>query len=117
MVRRRSRAQAHPAPAIRHARGGRLIWNRLRFLKDPATGKRISRMNERSTWVIKDVPDLRIVAPNLWNRVQHRLGAIREVSRANNPDRPPLLQAARADRARRDQACLAKTAGPLWSYV
>jgi Recombinase. len=26
---------------------GRLIWNRLQYVKDPRTGKRVSRLNER----------------------------------------------------------------------
>lgn len=25
---------------------GRLVWNRLRYVKDPSTGKRVSRLNE-----------------------------------------------------------------------
>jgi len=24
---------------------GRLVWNRLRYVKNPATGKRVSRLN------------------------------------------------------------------------
>jgi len=31
---------------------GRLVWNRLRYVKDPATGKRISRLNEPDRWVV-----------------------------------------------------------------
>jgi len=26
---------------------GRLVWNRMRYMKDPSTGKRVSRMNPR----------------------------------------------------------------------
>ncbi|WBO61162.1 hypothetical protein GT370_10165 [Acidocella sp. MX-AZ03] len=26
---------------------GRMVWNRMRYLKDPATGKRVSRMNPK----------------------------------------------------------------------
>lgn len=68
----------------------------MHFMKDPATGKRISRMNDRAAWVIEDVPHLRIVTQDLWDRVQHRLGAIREVSGANNPDRPRYWEKRRA---------------------
>ena len=38
---------------------GRLVWNRLRYVKDPDTGKRVSRPNPQSQWVTTSVPDLR----------------------------------------------------------
>src|SRR3981081_3286382 len=37
---------------------GRLIWNRLRYVKNPDTGRRVSRLNPRSEWITKEVPDL-----------------------------------------------------------
>ena len=40
---------------------GRLVWNRLRYIKDPDTGKRVSRPNAPSEWVTTAVPELRIV--------------------------------------------------------
>jgi len=40
---------------------GRLVWNRQRYVKDPSTGKRVSRINPESEWIITEVPDLRIV--------------------------------------------------------
>ncbi len=40
---------------------GRLVWNRLRYIKDPDTGRRVSRLNPSEEWITKDVPDLRIV--------------------------------------------------------
>ena len=45
---------------------GRLVWNRLRYLKDPDSGKRASRLNPESEWIVKDVPELRIVDDGLW---------------------------------------------------
>ncbi|PQZ47257.1 recombinase family protein [Ochrobactrum sp. MYb15] len=57
---------------------GRLIWNRLRYIKDPSTGKRVSRMNPESEWIIKDVPELRIVDDELWHSVRVRQGEIAE---------------------------------------
>ncbi|MFT8775156.1 MAG: recombinase family protein [Gluconacetobacter liquefaciens] len=51
---------------------GRLVWNRLRYLKDPDTGKRVSRLNPESEWVIQEVPELRIVAQDLWDTVKAR---------------------------------------------
>src|SRR5215469_796663 len=51
---------------------GRLVWNRLRYIKDPETGKRVSRLNEPDRWVVQDVPELRIVPQALWDRVKER---------------------------------------------
>ena len=51
---------------------GRIIWNRQRFIKDPDTGKRVSRPNPREEWVVQDVPDLRIIDQDLWDRVKVR---------------------------------------------
>ncbi|WP_320203053.1 recombinase family protein [Agrobacterium rosae] len=51
---------------------GKLVWNRLRYLKDPDTGKRVSRPNPETDWVVNDVPDLRIVDQNLWDAVRKR---------------------------------------------
>ena len=55
---------------------GRLVWNRLRYLKDPQTGRRVSRPNPPSEWVICDVPDLRIVDDQLWEAVKSRQAAV-----------------------------------------
>ena len=51
---------------------GRLVWNRQRFVKDPETGKRVSRLNPASEWIVHDVPDLRIIDQDLWDRVKAR---------------------------------------------
>ena len=52
---------------------GRLVWNRQRFIKDPDTGKRQARLNPEDEWIIEDVPHLRIIDQDLWNRVKVRL--------------------------------------------
>ncbi|PPQ32965.1 serine recombinase [Rhodopila globiformis] len=75
---------------------GRLVWNRMRFMKDPDTGKRVSQMNPPELWIIEDVPALRIVDQALWDQVQARLADIREASGANEPDRPRYWEARRA---------------------
>jgi site-specific DNA recombinase len=49
---------------------GRLVWNRLRYLKDPDTGKRVSRLNPESEWIIQDVPELRIIDQDVWDAVK-----------------------------------------------
>jgi site-specific DNA recombinase len=60
---------------------GRLVWNRLRYLKDPLTGKRISRLNAEGEWIIHDVPELRIVDHDLWDRVKMRQAQLRKDTR------------------------------------
>lgn len=56
---------------------GKLVWNRLRYLKDPDTGKRVSRLNPESDWIIKDVPAMRIVEQQLWEKVKARQGTLK----------------------------------------
>jgi DNA invertase Pin-like site-specific DNA recombinase len=65
---------------------GRLVWNRLRYVKDPDTGRRVSRLNSESEWIVQEVPDLRIVEQDLWDKVKARLGKL-EASR-NGADAP-----------------------------
>src|SRR5262245_27441962 len=40
---------------------GRLVWNRLTYLKDPTSGRRRSRLNPPEQWIVQEVPALRIV--------------------------------------------------------
>ncbi|MDU6746233.1 MAG: recombinase family protein [Bradyrhizobium sp.] len=51
---------------------GVLVWNRQRFVKDPATGKRVSRPNPESQWIRTEVPHLRIVDDELWQAARSR---------------------------------------------
>ncbi|WP_246501954.1 recombinase family protein [Mesorhizobium caraganae] len=46
---------------------GRLIWNRVRMIKDPDTGKRVSRPNPKGEWRVVAVPDLAIVSSDLFD--------------------------------------------------
>jgi site-specific DNA recombinase len=55
---------------------GRLVWNRQRFVKDPSTGRRVSRMNAESEWIVAEVPELRIIDDELWQAVKTRQGEI-----------------------------------------
>lgn len=61
---------------------GRLVWNRLHYLKDPRTGKRISRQNAPTTLIVQEVPDLRIVPQDLWDAAKQR---------QDTPSRKPQL--------------------------
>src|SRR5262249_39701503 len=51
---------------------GRLVWNRQRFVKDPSSGRRQARPNPEGKWIVENVPHLRIVDDDLWNRVKVR---------------------------------------------
>ena len=64
---------------------GRLVWNRLRYVKDPDTGKRVSRPNPPSEWVTTAVPELRIVDDELWNQVKARQVEMRRVASNGDP--------------------------------
>jgi len=52
---------------------GRLVWNRLRYVKNPDTRKRVSRLNPTSEWMSKDVPELRIVPDGLWTAAKRAI--------------------------------------------
>jgi site-specific DNA recombinase len=47
---------------------GRLVWNRVRMIKDPETGKRVSRPNPESEWQRAAAPHLMIVSPEMFDR-------------------------------------------------
>ena len=51
---------------------GVLVWNRIRMLKDPDTGKRISRPNPREEWKRAEVPQLAIIERKLFDAAQAR---------------------------------------------
>ncbi len=51
---------------------GVLVWNRQRFLKNPASGKRVARPNPESEWIRTEVSELRIVDDALWQAVRKR---------------------------------------------
>jgi hypothetical protein len=55
---------------------GRLVWNLQRFIKDPRTGKRVSRHNPKERWVVGEVPNLQIIDDALWERVKPRQAEI-----------------------------------------
>ncbi|MBF0268992.1 MAG: recombinase family protein [Alphaproteobacteria bacterium] len=65
---------------------GFLVWNRQCFPKDPTTGKRAARPNPHEALIVKEVPDLRIVDSDLWDRVKTRQAI---VSRDTRPDAQP----------------------------
>ncbi len=51
---------------------GKYIWNRSQWIKDPDTGKRCRFERPESEWVVTELPELRIVPQDLWERVKAR---------------------------------------------
>lgn len=47
---------------------GRIVWNKVRMVKDPDTGKRLSRPNPRDEWQSIEAPQLRIVEQLVWEQ-------------------------------------------------
>ncbi|MER8370709.1 recombinase family protein [Mesorhizobium sp. M1378] len=66
---------------------GRLIWNRVRMVKDPDSGKRVSRPNPKSEWRTIEVPDLAIVSPDLFEAARERKKA-RAITHPSHQRRP-----------------------------
>ena len=62
---------------------GRLLWNRVAMVKDPDTGRRLSRLNPTAARQAVDVPELRIVPDELWQAAQAR----KRSSRGIRPER------------------------------
>lgn len=54
---------------------GRLIWNRRRWMKNPDTGKREARLNPEGARMTTELPHLRIIDQDLWDKVQRALDA------------------------------------------
>ncbi|PHR93398.1 MAG: resolvase [Robiginitomaculum sp.] len=70
---------------------GKLVWNRMRFVKDPDTGKRISRLNDPEKVITVDVPDMRIVPQELWDKVKAKQSRLDLLPNFSAKQRPPKL--------------------------
>jgi site-specific DNA recombinase len=77
---------------------GRLSWNRCSYVKDPRTGRRIARVNDRAQWEEVEVPHLRIIEQDLWDRAkarqqitQHQMGEANEGNALNRAHRRAFL--------------------------
>lgn len=51
---------------------GRIVFNRLAYRKNPTTERRVSRENAAELHIVQEVPSLRIIDDNLWQRVKMR---------------------------------------------
>ena len=70
---------------------GRLVWNRQSFIKNPDTGKRVSRLNPPEDWIVKDVPEMRIVDDALWEKVKERQRSLHHEKAFYDKQRPRKL--------------------------
>jgi site-specific DNA recombinase len=61
---------------------GRIVWNRLRYIENPDTGRRVSRLNPRSEWISKEASELRIISDDVWDSVKRRQAITRRVLNA-----------------------------------
>jgi site-specific DNA recombinase len=52
---------------------GRIVWNKSKKVKVPGTNKRVRRPRPETEWKITEVPELRIVPQETWDRVQERI--------------------------------------------
>lgn len=51
---------------------GKIVWNRVRMVKDPSTGKRVSRINDDDKIEMIEAPHLRIVDEELFQAAKDR---------------------------------------------
>lgn len=51
---------------------GKIVWNRVKMVRDPDTGKRVSRVNPQEEWQTADAPQLAIVSDEVWKTAQER---------------------------------------------
>lgn len=70
---------------------GRLVWNRQKFWVDPDTGRGNGRMKDESEWVRSEMPHLRIIDDELWDRVKARQAELARRQTARPNMRPKYL--------------------------
>lgn len=71
---------------------GRIVYNRQTFLKNPETGKRTARINPEKDWIIKYVPELKIIDDETWEKAQGVKIVYSSVPKnyTRRPDKHPL---------------------------
>jgi site-specific DNA recombinase len=62
----------HHGVILNEIYAGVLVWNRVRMVKNPDTGRRISRLNPESEWKRVEVPQLAIVDRDVFEAAQCR---------------------------------------------
>ncbi|WP_076446334.1 recombinase family protein [Roseivivax lentus] len=69
---------------------GRQVWNRVRMVKDPDTGRLVSRPNPPTEWVVTELPDLAIVTTEVFEAAGKRKAA-RAIAAPGDRRRPRHL--------------------------
>jgi DNA invertase Pin-like site-specific DNA recombinase len=69
---------------------GRCVWNKKHKVRNPATGRRVYRRRPESEWVCVELPSLRIVSDDLWQRVRQRFEFVS--SHYGTKSRPGLVK-------------------------
>jgi site-specific DNA recombinase len=57
---------------------GVIVWNRTTEVRNPETGRKETRRRPESEWVRVNVPTLRIISDELWDRVQEQIRFVNE---------------------------------------
>jgi site-specific DNA recombinase len=65
--------------------------DRQNFIKDPDSGKRVARPDPASDWIVNDIPKLRIVDQELWDRLKARRQGLRRNQAFHEKQRPRRL--------------------------
>ena len=94
---------------------GRLIWNRMSYLKNPTTGKKVSRRNSTEKSITSDVPHLRILDDTLWSNAKARQKTIwKSANEAIVADvTPPYWTQKRAPNILTERAFCSHCGGPI----
>lgn len=70
---------------------GVLVWNRQTYGKNPDSARRESRLNSPEAWVRTEVPELRIVPQELWDKVKAYQASLDRKPAFHAKARPPKL--------------------------
>ena len=73
---------------------GQLEWNRCSYSKDPRTGRRVARLNDRAEHEVVPVPELRIIDDATWQAAKTRQKEMR-IEMGRTPEGQPLNRAHR----------------------
>jgi site-specific DNA recombinase len=88
--------------------GGHLVWNRVQMLKDPDTGKRVSRANSAQS---VPVPQMAIVDDDMFRRGQSPQASARRAAPQSRESRRADLQGSAPTQATRDRGRSSPCAG------
>ncbi|WP_417798717.1 recombinase family protein [Terasakiella pusilla] len=64
---------------------GEMTYNKMRYVKHPSTGKKISRMNPPEEWVRVPVPNLAIISKEVFEEAQKRIEMVAFTRKSKKP--------------------------------